>query len=76
VARLFFLDKPLDHPLARYARYLGLGLSIAWILTLAVHFVAYRKISLLLLGLLTLLGWVLLWRIAFLMLASYYRWKL
>jgi hypothetical protein len=76
VTRAFFLDRPLDHPPARYAQYLGLGLSGVWIIMLVVHFVTYRKVSLLLLGLVTLVAWVLLWRIAFLMLASYFRWKL
>ncbi|MCI0568124.1 MAG: hypothetical protein L0Z52_08040 [Acidobacteria bacterium] len=76
VAWAFFLDKSIDHPPARYAQYFGLGLSIVWILMLVVHFVAYRKFSLFLLGLVTLVAWVLLWRIAFLMVASYCRWKL
>jgi hypothetical protein len=76
VARVFFLDKAVDDRLARIAQYLGLGVSAIWILLLAAHFVAYRKISLLLLGLVTLALWVILWRIAFLMMASYYRWKL
>ena len=76
MTRVFFLDRPLDHPPARYAQYFGLGLSAVWIVMLVVHFVAYRKVSLLLLGLVTLVAWVLLWRIGFLMVASYCRWKL
>ena len=76
VSSTFFLDRRLDQPRARYAQVLGLGLSIVWVLMLAGHFIAYRKVSLLLLGLVTLAGWVVLWRIAFLMLASYHRWKL
>jgi hypothetical protein len=76
VAWAFFLDKPIDRPAARYAQYLGLGLSVIWIIMLVIHFVAYRKVSLLFLGLVTLMAWVLLWRIAFLMIAGYCRWKL
>ena len=76
VSRAFFLDRPIDHPPARYAQVVGLGLSVVWIIMLVVHFVAYRKVSLLLLGLVTLAAWVVLWRIAFLMVASYCRWKL
>jgi hypothetical protein len=76
VTRAFFLDKAIDHRAARIAQYLGLGFSVIWVLLLAVHFVSYRKLSLLLLGLVTLALWIILWRIGFLMMASYYRWKL
>jgi len=76
VAWAFFLDRPIDHPTARTAKYVGLGLSGVWILMLVVHLVAYRNFPLFLLGLVTLGAWVLLWRVAFLMLAGYYRWKL
>ncbi|HEV8375740.1 MAG TPA: hypothetical protein VGR38_05835 [Candidatus Polarisedimenticolia bacterium] len=76
VARTFFLDKAIDHRSARFAQTAGLSLSLLWILLLVGHFIAYRKVSLLLLGLVTLALGIILWRIAFLMLASYHRWKL
>jgi len=76
VVSVFFLDKAPDETRARYSQYLGLGSSLIWILLLAVHFIAYRKLSLLFLGLVTLALWIILWRIGFLMMASYYRWKL
>jgi len=51
VAWTFFLEKFQGDPPARTAQYVGLGLSALWVIMLVVHFVAYRKISLLLLGL-------------------------
>ena len=76
VARVFFLDSNIDDRTARIAKFIGVGLTLLWLVLLVVNFFAYRKFGLLVLGLITMVGWILLWRVAFLMMASYFRWKL
>ena len=74
--RIFFLDKPITHRPARIAQLAGLGIGAVWLLVLLVHFAMVRNFGTLLLGLVTLAGLVVLWRVIFLMLASAYRWKI
>ena len=76
VSKTFFLDSSIDDRTARIAKVIGVGLTLLWLVLLIVHFVAYRKFGLLVLGMVTMVGWILLWRVAFLMMASYFRWKL
>ena len=76
LATIFFLDKPITRRPARIAQLTGVGISAAWLLMLVVHFVFYRNFGTLLLGLVTLAGLIILWRVIFLMLASAYRWKI
>ena len=75
-ATIFFLDKPITHRPARIAQLTGVGIGAAWLLMLIVHFIAYRNFGTLVLGLVTLVGLIVLWRVIFLMLASAYRWKI
>ena len=74
LARLFFLDKPVDTLGAQLTRYLGLGLTGLWFVLVVVRYITTQEVFVLFLGLVTILAWIMLWRIAFLIAASLFRW--
>jgi hypothetical protein len=74
LAKVFFLDKPVDTLGAQITRYFGAGLTGLWFVLVLVRYIATQEVFVLFLGLVTVLAWIMLWRIAFLIAASLFRW--
>jgi hypothetical protein len=73
--RLFHFDRGYRSWMACGLQWFGVGVFVAWGISIFVHFFEHGELGTLLLGLVVLLFWIPLWRILFAILASMYRWR-
>jgi hypothetical protein len=74
IGRIFYFDKPFDGPGPRLTQFLGLGLTGVWFVWVIARYVLNQEVFILFLGMVTILAWILLWRIAFQIAANLFRW--